>query len=231
MNEQERAADAPTPHDFIYRFVPAQHASPALETYLLLHGTGGDENDLLPLGQMLAGDAQTIAFLSPRGRVLENGAPRFFRRLAEGIFDEADLRRRTQELAGFIEQAVRKYKLDARNITAIGYSNGANIAASLLLLRPGILRRAVLLHAMVPLVPDVLPNLKGTKIFLAAGRLDPIIAPDTTARLAAMLKQAQAEVEIFWHAGGHELRREEVERARVWLATEPQQQSVTTGKT
>jgi len=217
MSVREQADDRPE-GDFIHRFIPAQNVSSQAETYLLLHGTGGDENDLLPLGRMLAGDRKDICFLSPRGRVLENGAPRFFRRLAEGVFDEADLRRRTHELADFIERSAQRYKLDPQNITVIGYSNGANIAASLLLLRPAILRRAVLLHAMVPLVPDELPDLSEAKIFLAAGRFDPIIPPDNSERLAAMLKQAGAEVEIFWHAGGHELTREEVERARIWLA-------------
>lgn len=217
MSTEERKSDAPSQDDFMHRFLPAKDASSKVETYLLLHGTGGDENDLLPFGQMLAGAAKNIALLSPRGRVLENGAPRFFRRLAEGVFDEADLRARTHELGDFIERSARRYELDARNITAVGYSNGANIAASLLLLRPGVLRRAVLFHAMVPFMPDELPDLSGTRVFLAAGRFDPLIPPDNTERLAAMLKAAGAEVELFWHKGGHQLTREEVERARVWL--------------
>lgn len=217
MSAKEKLNSVPQ-DEFIHRFVPTTDASSGVETYLLLHGTGGDENDLLPLGLMLAGDARHIALLSPRGRVSERGAARFFRRLAEGVFDEADLRKRTHELAGFIERSVRNYTLDAGNITAVGYSNGANIAASLLLLRPAVLRRAVLLHAMVPLVPDELPDLSGTEIFLAAGRNDPIIPPENTERLAAMLKRAGAEVELFWHAGGHGLTREEVERARLWLS-------------
>ena len=203
---------------FIYRFVPAHDAAKSVEGFLLLHGTGGDENDLLSLGQMLAGGRRDVALLSPRGQVLESGMPRFFRRLAEGVFDEADLICRTHELAGFIEQATHKYTLDENRVTAIGFSNGANIAASILLLRPGLLRRAVLFHAMVPLVPGELPDLSGTSGFIGAGRFDPIVPTENTERLAAMLREAGAEVELFWHMGGHSLTREEVEKAKQWLA-------------
>jgi phospholipase/carboxylesterase len=203
---------------FIYCFIPAHDAAKSVETFLLLHGTGGDENDLLSLGQMLAGGRRDVALLSPRGQVLESGMPRFFRRLAEGVFDEADLIRRTHELAGFIEQAAQKYTLDENRVTAIGFSNGANIAASILLLRPGLLRRAVLFHAMVPLVPGELPDLSGTSVFLGAGRLDPIVPTENTERLAAMLREAGVEVELFWHMGGHSLTHQEVERGKQWLA-------------
>jgi predicted esterase len=203
---------------FVYRFIPAQDAAKSVETFLLLHGTGGDENDLLPLGQMLADARRDVALLSPRGRVLESGMPRFFRRLSEGVFDEADLVRRTHELAAFIEQATEKYTLDEQRVTAIGFSNGANIAASILLLRPGLLRRAVLFHAMVPLVLGELPDLSGTSVFLGAGRLDPIVPTENAERLAEMLREAGAEAELFWHRGGHSLTHEEVERAKQWLA-------------
>src|SRR3954463_16668755 len=125
---------------------------------LLLHGTGGNEHDLLPLGRAVAPGS---ALLSPRGKVLENGMPRFFRRLAEGVFDEQDLIRRTHELADFIEEAAAHYGFDATKVVAIGYSNGANIAGGTLLLRPGILSGAALLRPMVPLIPQALPELKG----------------------------------------------------------------------
>jgi predicted esterase len=167
---------------------------------------------------VLAGGRRDVALLSPRGQVLESGMPRFFRRLAEGVFDEADLIRRTHELAGFIEQATQRYTLDENRITAIGFSNGANIAASVLLLRPGLVRRAVLFHAMVPLVHGELPDLSGTSVFLGAGRLDPIVPTENTERLAAMLREAGAEVELFWHMGGHSMTHQEVERAKQWLA-------------
>jgi phospholipase/carboxylesterase len=188
------------------------------EIFLLLHGTGGDENDLVPLGQVLAGRRTDVALLAPRGQVLERGMPRFFRRLAEGVFDEADLIRRTQDLAGFIEQAAKQYGFTETPITAIGFSNGANIGASLLLLRPEVLNRAVLFHAMVPLVPTELPDLHGKSVFLGAGRLDPLIPTGNTEQLAELLRQAGAEVELFWHDGGHQLAEEEVRRARDWLA-------------
>lgn len=132
-------------------------------TLLLLHGTGGNEHDLLSIGRALDPKA---SLLSPRGKVLENGLPRFFRRLAEGVFDEEDLIRRTHELADFVAEAVERYSINQRKIYAVGYSNGANIAASLLLLRPGALAGAALLRAMVPLIPDVLPDLNETPVLL-----------------------------------------------------------------
>ena len=149
--------------DFSHRFVPGKSSS----TLLLLHGTGGNETDLIPLGHAL--DPQA-ALLSPRGKVLENGMPRFFRRLAEGVFDEKDLVHRTQELADFIERAALHYAFAADKMVAVGFSNGANIAASLLLRRPGVLRGAVLLSPMVPFEPDARPDLTGTSVFIGAGR-------------------------------------------------------------
>src|SRR5688572_9300260 len=144
--------------EFIHRFI-ASPSGKSTRTLLLLHGTGGDENDLLPLGESLDPDA---AILSPRGKVLERGMPRFFRRLAEGVFDEEDLKLRTAELADFVAAAAAQYTFDARRVIAAGFSNGANIAASLLLLRPDTLRAAVLFRAMVPLVPDTLPRHEAT---------------------------------------------------------------------
>src|SRR4029077_1658625 len=138
--------------DFLHEFVPGTSE----RTLLLLHGTGGNERDLIPLGRELDPNA---SLLSPRGKVLENGMPRFFRRLAEGVFDLEDLKERTHELADFVVSAAAHYKIDIKNITAVGYSNGANIAASMLLLRPEILPAAVLFRAMVPLTPKTQPNL------------------------------------------------------------------------
>ena len=161
---------------FIHRFRPAQETTAPL-TLLLLHGTGGDENGLLELGRQLVPGA---ALLSPRGKVLENGLPRYFRRLAEGVFDLADLQLRTYELADFVETATQRYRLASDRIIAVGFSNGANIAASVLLLRPEVLAGAVLFRSMVPLVPAPMPNLHGKRVLLAAGRVDPIVSPEET---------------------------------------------------
>ena len=200
--------------NFVHRFVPAPSFASA-DTLLLLHGTGGDENDLLPLGMLLAPNAN---LLSPRGKVSENGMPRFFRRLAEGVFDIPDLIARAHELADFIQTASETYGFDAGRVSAVGFSNGANIAAALLLLHPGILKDVVLLHAMVPLVPESLPNLIGTRVFLGAGRQDPMVSPAETERLAALLRDSGADVTVHWHPGGHALTREEAQAAAEWLA-------------
>jgi len=143
--------------DFIHEFVPGSSS----RILLLLHGTGGNERDLIPLGRELDPNA---ALLSPRGKVLENGMPRFFRRLAEGVFDLEDLKYRTNELADFVTAAAQHYGFATDQLVAVGYSNGANIAASILLLRPEILHRAVLFRAMVPLIPDALPELSSGRV-------------------------------------------------------------------
>ena len=186
-------------------------------TLLLLHGTGGNELDLVELGRALLPGAN---LLSPKGQVSENGAARFFRRLAEGVFDLDDLRRRTNDLASFVEEASLAYGFDAARVIAVGYSNGANIAASLLLLKPGTLAGAVLFHAMVPIEPSPLPSLKNIPVFIGAGRLDPLMPPASTERLAELLKTAGAIVEIHWQPGGHNLNRSEIEAAKVWLEQE-----------
>ena len=198
---------------FIHRFVPPERDGPT--TLLLLHGTGGDENDLLPLGRMLDEEA---ALLSPRGKVLENGMPRFFRRLSMGVFDEEDLVRRTHELAGFVEEATSEYGLDPQSLFAVGFSNGANIAASLLLLHPGLLAGAVLLRAMVPFEAETPSDLQGTPVYLAAGRSDQMVPPESTERLAKLLREAGAEVTLDWQPGGHGIGPVEIEGARAWLA-------------
>ena len=198
---------------FVHRFDPAKE--PGAPTLILLHGTGGDENDLLPLGRMLD---ERAALLSPRGKVLENGMPRFFRRLSMGVFDEEDLVNRTHELASFVEEAASEYGLDPKRLFAVGFSNGANIAASLLLLHPGLLAGAVLLRAMTPFELETLPDLSGTPVYLAAGRSDQMIPPESTERLAELLRGAGAEVTLDWQPGGHGIGRAEVEAARAWLA-------------
>jgi phospholipase/carboxylesterase len=195
---------------FVHRFFPGESGA----TLLLLHGTGGDENDLVPLGRELAPGA---AILSPRGKVSEYGAARFFRRLAEGVFDHEDLVFRTHELAGFVETAVEEYGLDLSKLVAVGYSNGANIAASLMLLHPGLLRAVVLFRAMVPFEPQETPDLTGMPVFLAAGRMDRMIPPENTERLAEILREAGADLDLRWRNTGHPLTYEEVAEAKEWL--------------
>ena len=199
--------------DFTHRFVPAP-TSPAQRVLLLLHGTGGDENDLLSLGRDLDPEA---ALLSPRGKVLENGMPRFFRRLAEGIFDEEDVIRRAHELADFVNQAATRYEFDQQTVAAVGYSNGANIAAATLLLRPETFQKAILLRAMVPLVPEPLPNLSRAHILISSGAQDPIVPVENARRLAAMFQAAGADVTIRVEAGGHSLVRGDLTAAKDWL--------------
>jgi predicted esterase len=198
---------------FAYKLVPA-HGGGAPAPLLLLHGTGGDENDLLPLGEALAPGA---ALLSPRGKVLENGMPRFFRRLAEGVFDLKDVEARAHELADFVQAAREAHQLgDARPI-AVGFSNGANIAAAMLLLRPEVLGGAILFRAMVPIVPASSPDLRGVRVFLGAGRRDPIASPAETDRLSGLLEQAGAEVTVYWADAGHSLTAGDIAAAKAWL--------------
>lgn len=179
---------------------------------LLLHGTGGDENDLLPLGAALSPGA---ALLSPRGRVTEHGMPRFFRRLAEGVFDEADVRQRASELGAFIADARREYGISAP--VAVGLSNGANIAAALLMLQPGVLSGAVLLRAMVPLSQPPATKLAGTPVLLLSGRGDPIIPPANSDRLAEQLAERGAAVTHRTLPVGHQLSQADVTLSREWL--------------
>jgi phospholipase/carboxylesterase len=197
---------------FVHRYFPGESGV----TLLLLHGTGGDENDLVPLGRELAPDATV---LSPRGKVSEYGAARFFRRLAEGVFDHEDLVFRTHELAEFVEAAAEEYGFDLSKLIAVGYSNGANVAASLMLLHPGLLRAAVLFRAMVPFEPEAVPDLSGMPVFLAAGRMDRMIPPENTERLAEVLREAGADLDLRWRNTGHPLTYEEVAEAKQWLST------------
>src|SRR5213595_3429334 len=192
--------------DFLHEFV---HGN-SNRTLLLLHGTGGNERDLIPLGRELDPNS---SLLSPRGKILENGMPRFFRRLAEGVFDLEDLKTRTNELADFVAAAVRHYKLAADHIVGVGYSNGANIAASMLLLRPEIMHRAILFRAMVPLIPENLPDLSSVPVWIGAGSEDPIIPTSETQHLVELLRSAGADVTSRFFKAVHGLTNSEVETA------------------
>jgi predicted esterase len=196
--------------DFIHEFVPGN----SKRTLLLLHGTGGNERDLIPLGRELDPNA---SLLSPRGKILENGMPRFFRRLAEGVFDLEDLKTQTNELAHFVAAAAQNYKLAKDHIVGVGYSNGANIAASMLLLRPEIMHAAILFRAMVPLVPDKLPDLSSVRAWIGAGDQDPIVPASETKSLAELLRSAGADVTIRFVKAGHGLTSDDLEAARHWL--------------
>jgi predicted esterase len=198
---------------FIHSYV--QPANPSSSTTLLmLHGTGGDEQDLLPLGRALLPGAGMI---SPRGKVLENGMPRFFRRLAEGVFDQEDLAHRTDELAAFIDGSAVTYGFDRTRVVAVGFSNGANIAASLLLRRGAVLRGAALLSPMLPFESERTPALEGVAVFIGAGRRDPIVPTSQVDGLAESLERAGAAVSRYWQDGGHTITNDELEAAQQWI--------------
>src|SRR4051812_10606512 len=205
-----------TMHDLghIHHFIPATGDDDTV--LLMLHGTGGDEHDLVPLGRMLRPGA---AILSPRGNVSEHGMPRFFRRLAEGVFDLADLAQRTDDLAAFIEGAAQQYGFDRSKLVAVGFSNGANIAASLILRRPGALTRAALLSPMIPFEPEKPVDLTGTCVFIGAGRNDPIASPAQSEGLAQLLRAGGADVTTYFHAGGHALTNDELAAATQWISS------------
>jgi phospholipase/carboxylesterase len=196
---------------FIHRFVPGRDESRT--PLLLLHGTGGDENDLVPLGERLSAAA---ALLSPRGKVLENGMPRFFRRIEEGEWDLEDLDARTAELADFVAAARKAYKLPPP--VALGFSNGANIAWSLMLRDPALLGGAVLMRAMLPFDPRPLPDLDGIPVLILAGVNDPLVPVDQAALLAALLGEAGADVTYEVVHGGHGLTGDDLSLAGSWLA-------------
>lgn len=198
----------------VHRWLPTPRAR---RTLLLLHGTGGDENDLLPLAQAIAPDA---SLLSPRGNVLEQGMPRFFRRLAPGVFDLDDLDRRTRDLAAFVEAASREYSFPLESVTAVGFSNGANVAASLLFKTPRVLAGAVLVRAMLPYRPEAPPPVAGKRALVLAGTRDPYSSRESTEELASILRAGGASVDVRFAAAGHELTPEDVSAARSWLATE-----------
>jgi len=196
----------------VHRFVPA--ADPGISrTILALHGTGGDENDLIPLAQAVFPGA---AVLSPRGNVLEGSSPRFFRRSAPGVLDLEDLAARTEELAQFVQVAAEEYGFDAANVMAIGFSNGANIAVSMLLSQSTILRGAVLLSPMLPFVPDESPDLDGTAVFIGAGNLDQMVPIQQVDQLEHILANAGALVTMHKEDVGHTITDREVMAAQQW---------------
>ena len=184
----------------------------------MLHGTGGNEHDLVPLAERLVPGA---GVLSPRGKVLERGMPRFFRRLAEGVFDIEDLKQRTQELAEFVAESAAVHRFSTEKVIAVGFSNGANIAGALLLLRPDVLGGAILFRAMVPLTPATLPQIEQAPVLISNGRVDPLVSAEETEHLAALLRSAGAEVTVAWQAAGHELTESDITTAREWLAHQP----------
>ncbi|MDQ6809494.1 MAG: alpha/beta hydrolase [Verrucomicrobiota bacterium] len=199
---------------FVHRYIPAPDAARADRVLLLLHGTGGDEDDLIPLGPKLDPNA---ALLSPRGKISEHGQLRFFRRLAEGVFDEEDVVRRAHELADFVIAAGSEYNFEPLPVVAVGYSNGANIAAAMLLLRPEVLAGAILLRAMVPLSSPPAPDLRGRRILISEGEQDPIVPMDHGRTLSAMLRNAGADVLLIIQAAGHSLVGEDIRAAQSWL--------------
>ncbi|MEY2487400.1 MAG: glyoxalase family protein [Verrucomicrobiota bacterium] len=203
-----------TNSEFIHRFVPAKEGR-WTRTLLLLHGTGGNEDDMLGLGRSVDPNA---ALLSPRGKVSENGAPRFFRRLAEGVFDEEDVIARAHELADFIDSAATRYGIDMDQLVAVGYSNGANIAAAMSLLGVAKYRSAILFRAMVPLAKINGANLSGSRILMSSGESDPIATQPIAQRLAELFKIAGAEVTLTLQPSGHELRPGDIQTAQKWLS-------------
>ncbi|CAN5761246.1 alpha/beta hydrolase [soil metagenome] len=207
---------------FIHRFEPAykydndeskERKKPTM-TLLLLHGTGGNEDDLIPVGQMLSSNA---ALLSPRGKVLENGLPRFFMRLSEGIFDLEDLRFRTQELAKFVKEASIAYSFDLNKTIAIGFSNGANIAASLLLSNPETIKGAILFRAMIPFIPHSLPDLSHKHVLLSAGLADPIVPKEQVDGLLRLFEDTRSNITLKLQLAGHNLTDKDILDAKEWL--------------
>jgi phospholipase/carboxylesterase/glyoxalase family protein len=197
---------------FTHRF---EAGTPTAPTLHLLHGTGGDENDLLGVGRSVGPKAN---LLSPRGKVLENGAPRFFRRFAEGIFDEEDIKHRARELSEFVIEAAGHYRFDPKRVIALGYSNGANIAGAMLMIHPDVLAGAILLRPMVPLVPDQTPRLNDKPILIEAGTMDPMGSVSEIERLVQIFGKGGAELTIKQHHGGHGMTHDDLTEAQKWLA-------------
>ena len=201
---------------FIHRWEPIAEGANGM-TLLVLHGTGGNENDLVPLARELIPGA---AILSPRGKVEERGMPRFFRRLAEGVFDLEDLAFRTDELAQFVDDASSTYGFDRQRVIALGFSNGANIAASMLLRLGAVVRGAILLSPMLPFEPEKTPDLSSVAVFVGAGTADTVIPPAHARRLVETLRNAGGDVTDYWHPAGHTITHEELRFARAWLKSE-----------
>lgn len=196
--------------DFVHNYDPGV----SNRTILALHGTGGGERDLVPLARSLFPGANVLA---PRGKVSERGAARFFKRLAEGVFDLDDLRQQTDDLANFVGDSATRYGFDASNVWALGYSNGANIAASLFLQRSKTLAGAVLLRAMTPFTPEQVPDLTGKRIFLAAGCFDPLVAVSDIENLAHLFRSGGADIELHFQNAAHDLSREELSAIKSWI--------------
>ncbi len=184
------------------------------DTLLVLHGTGADERDLLPLGRQLAPGAN---LLSPRGPVLEGGMPRFFRRFAIDRFDEDDIRRRSAELVSFLDHAAERYGFDRARVTVLGYSNGANLAAAALLLHGAVVHRAVLWRPVFPLAPESAPELAGAEVLIASGRQDPYAAVSKVEALASALREGGAGVDLVWSGLGHGLEQRDLDVTAQWL--------------
>ena len=206
---------------YIHKVLPGSPGGPLL---FVFHGTGGDENQLLSLGRDLAPQATII---SPRGDVSEHGAPRFFRRTGEGVYDMGDLARATEKMVGFVKAHVEAAK--PSSVLGLGYSNGANILASVVFAAPALFDAAVLMHPLIPFEPQVKGSLAGRRILMTAGKRDPICPPNVTARLEAYLRAARADVTVEWHEGGHEVRPNEIEVARGFFAAVPAKGSVNGG--
>jgi phospholipase/carboxylesterase len=205
MNDIER---------FHPKWIPAFENSAKAFTILLLHGTGGDENDLIPIGRLFGAN---VNLLSIRGQVSENGMNRFFKRLGMGIFDVEDLKLRASELADFLKLAAEQYKFDEKKVVALGYSNGANIAGGLLLGHPGVLTGAMLLRPMIPYIPDSLPTLTHTKVLLNAGKQDNTMNSHEPEKWSELLEKAGANVMLQTLDTGHNLIRTDMELAVSWF--------------
>ena len=194
---------------YVHRIEPGTDDGPLL---FLLHGTGGDQDQLVPLGRALMPDATLV---SPLGDISEHGAPRFFRRTGEGIYDMADLARATGKMADFL--AAHTERNPGRPVHALGYSNGANILASVLFERPKLFDRLVLMHPLIPFEPAIDAAIEGRRVLITAGQRDPICPPQLTEQLTKILRRAGADVSVNWHDGGHELRPDEIQAARIFL--------------
>ncbi|MEX1000321.1 MAG: alpha/beta hydrolase [Thermodesulfobacteriota bacterium] len=199
--------------NFTHKYIPSSDPTNKI-TLLLLHGTGGNEESFLPIADIILPQA---AVLSPRGQILENGMPRFFRRLSEGVFDLPDLKLRTKELAEFVNSSAQKYEIASNKVIAVGYSNGANIASSVMFTYPKIISKAVLFHPMIPFVPETSPDLSDLNVLITAGTNDPIVTKEETLELYNLYEQYGALAEIFWHDQGHNLTREEIDKTKNFL--------------
>ena len=198
--------------EFVHQFVSA--TTDEKRTLLLLHGTGGDENDLIPLGQTLLPGA---GILSIRGRISEGGMPRFFRRFAEGVFDLDNLREEASALSAFVEKAAQEYGIELARIVGVGFSNGANMAHSLMGLYPGLLSEAVLIRAMTTMPEHIYAGLEGKRVFLSSGKSDPILPVSDAENLARQLREGGADVTHLWLDAGHNLTRQEIGEIAAWL--------------